>query len=691
MQNSKSENRKSVFTSIFNNIDAPQLNLKSFASALPNIIWIADSNGSMQFCNDYGLQYLGFENSDITDEEWASTVHPDEIKSIAEKWKEALIEKKPFQNIQKQKNKAGDYQWFKATANPIFNEKGEISHWIGISINIDEEIQNRQELEDRNHRLDLSIKNTRSGIWDWDLQKDTIIYNDNWWEMLGYKKGEFEENTSIWERLLHHDDRDQALSKLEKHILGESDFYESVYRLKTKSKKWLWVYDSGRVIDRDANGKALRFIGMQQDYSSRKYQEDFVRNSENKMRILAESAQKLMDFKTVDEIRGHCVNEIYKHIEGKGIVNFTSYEEKDKSWRVLKTKGHSSLIKNLMNIIGRPIENLSGKLDGNFDALMSTGKLLYFEPEIQNMLTDIISEKALNGVKKFIKLDKIYGIGIVKNDSVHGNITIIPKDSKLELDRNFIETIVYQTASALERKEFEEKILLQNEKLSDLNKDLDMVIKGLSHDLKAPINTAKGILQLRNKVNNAELSEELLFNLDKSLNRLDTITDDLLGMVFNNRTSVENSSIDIKSLINQAIEEQENEIAFDEINWLIKIDQNSDFYSDSKRIKLILRNLISNAIKYRDVNKSQKNIEISGSCNIETLRICVKDNGIGMKSDQLEKVFDLFYRANNQQKGIGLGLHIIKQTVHKLDGTIEVNSNFQEGTEIIFTIPNHVK
>lgn len=677
-----------MFTSIFNNTGGPENSLTSFANTLPNIVWITDKFGKMQFCNDYGLKYLGFENSKVSDEEWASTVHPDEFDSIKTLWEEATVNKKAFTNTQRQKNKAGDFEWFKVSANPFFDESGEIKNWIGISINIDEEIRSSQELKAANTRLDLSIRNSKSGIWDWDLKKDIIVYNDNWWEMLGFKKGDLEENTAIWERLLHEDDKKKALETLDDHIKGKTDFYESIYRLKTKSNEWLWIYDTGRVIDRGANGEALRFIGMQQDFTSRKFHEDFIKRSESNMRILAESAQTLMELRSQDEIREHCVDEIYKYIGGRGIVTYTSYEDGGKTWRIIKIKGYSNLLKKISKLLGRPIEGLSGPTDKQSLEAKTSGKLVSYKPNIPAVLKGVVGKALIHALKGIVNLEKVYAIGITKNTFVHGNIAIIPKDLNLELDQNFIETIVYQTASALERKEIEEKILLQNRELSDLNSEMDLVIKGLSHDLKAPINTAKGLLDLAEEETNVEFNSELRSHLQKSLNRLDDITDDLLGMVYNHRSSLEKTKINIKKIIAELIENQENESGFSESEWKIKVEQKADFYLDTKRIKLILRNLFSNSIKYRDKNKSKNIIEIKAICKNDYLKIHVKDNGIGMKKEQLAKVFDMFYRADHSTRGIGLGLHIIKQTVQKLDGTIEINSVYQEGTEIIFSIPN---
>jgi signal transduction histidine kinase len=104
----------------------------------------------------------------------------------------------------------------------------------------------------------------------------------------------------------------------------------------------------------------------------------------------------------------------------------------------------------------------------------------------------------------------------------------------------------------------------------------------------------------------------------------------------------------------------------------------------------VLTNILSNAIKYSDTKKLKPFIRIYVFINEEFCQIRVVDNGIGIAEESHEKIFDLFFRATEQAQGTGLGLFIVKDTIQKLKGTIEVDSMLDKGTTFVITIPNQI-
>ena len=123
----------------------------------------------------------------------------------------------------------------------------------------------------------------------------------------------------------------------------------------------------------------------------------------------------------------------------------------------------------------------------------------------------------------------------------------------------------------------------------------------------------------------------------------------------------------------------------------IKIDINCainfKLLSDEKRLIVILNNLIGNAIKYRDDKKKKLFIEVSAQNKESGYEISITDNGLGIKQEFLSKIFDMFYRASESSTGSGLGLYIVKETVEKLKGKIEVQSEFGVGTSFTLLLP----
>jgi signal transduction histidine kinase len=113
--------------------------------------------------------------------------------------------------------------------------------------------------------------------------------------------------------------------------------------------------------------------------------------------------------------------------------------------------------------------------------------------------------------------------------------------------------------------------------------------------------------------------------------------------------------------------------------------------TDRGRLKVVLKNLISNAINYSDPNKTESYIRISIEQENGFYSIQIADNGIGIPEDQLEHIFEMFYRANESSQGSGLGLYIVKETIEKLKGKVEVESSKGEGSTFKIKIPHKLK
>jgi PAS domain S-box-containing protein len=132
----------------------------------------------------------------------------------------------------------------------------------------------QKQLSSSEAQLKRAIENTGTGLWDWNIVTGEVYYNEVWCSMLGYDQSEIEPNVSTWEKLIHPSDMPIITEVLEKHMAGELDGYETIHRLKTKSGKWKWVLDKGRIVEWDETGKPLRAIGTHTDLDSQKQIEE---------------------------------------------------------------------------------------------------------------------------------------------------------------------------------------------------------------------------------------------------------------------------------------------------------------------------------------------------------------------------------------------------------------------------------
>jgi diguanylate cyclase (GGDEF)-like protein/PAS domain S-box-containing protein len=126
------------------------------------------------------------------------------------------------------------------------------------------------ELKEVKERLELAVEGGNIGIWDWNAVNDTVHFNENWAQMLGYELSELESNLNTWLNLIHPDDKKQALKDVEDHLEGKTKKYYNEHRLKTKSGDWKWIRDIGKVSERDEKGNPVRIVGVHIDIDNEK-------------------------------------------------------------------------------------------------------------------------------------------------------------------------------------------------------------------------------------------------------------------------------------------------------------------------------------------------------------------------------------------------------------------------------------
>jgi diguanylate cyclase (GGDEF)-like protein/PAS domain S-box-containing protein len=132
---------------------------------------------------------------------------------------------------------------------------------------------------------ELALERAQLGVWDWDLQTDACFYSTTWARMLGYTRSELPATSDLWLNLTHPDDRDRALASGEQHLAGLTEIIETELRLRHKSGEWIWVLDRGGVVERDAEGRPLRMVGVQTNITRQKAAEQALEQVNARFRL----------------------------------------------------------------------------------------------------------------------------------------------------------------------------------------------------------------------------------------------------------------------------------------------------------------------------------------------------------------------------------------------------------------------
>jgi PAS domain S-box-containing protein len=118
-------------------------------------------------------------------------------------------------------------------------------------------------------RLSMALASTASGIWEYQVKTRTAYYDSRWFTMLGYEPGALPAAYRSWADLLHPDDREQTEATMQ-HYLEEGKDFTQEFRLRTRDGRWLWISSSGKMVERDPQGRVLRIVGTHMDISERK-------------------------------------------------------------------------------------------------------------------------------------------------------------------------------------------------------------------------------------------------------------------------------------------------------------------------------------------------------------------------------------------------------------------------------------
>jgi signal transduction histidine kinase len=227
----------------------------------------------------------------------------------------------------------------------------------------------------------------------------------------------------------------------------------------------------------------------------------------------------------------------------------------------------------------------------------------------------------------------------------------------------------------------------QNEALTKANKELDYFFYAVSHDLRSPLTSVLGLIELMKMENDPTQINNYLSLQESSIKKMNDFIFDIIHIAKNARQELEVDSISFNSIIQDIIAQHEFNDDSQQIEKIVTVDQKNEFFGDATRLKIVLNNLISNAIHYSNLTQEKSIIKISVVTNLNEAIIKIWDNGIGIPKEFQQKVFDMFFRGNNEKPGTGLGLYMVHEIIHKMNGTIELKSELNHFTEFILHIP----
>lgn len=235
----------------------------------------------------------------------------------------------------------------------------------------------------------------------------------------------------------------------------------------------------------------------------------------------------------------------------------------------------------------------------------------------------------------------------------------------------------------------------QNEELHRLNNTKTNLLSIISHDLRSPFNAFLGLTEVmlmnfQENINDPNYFKERLQLINNRAKGLFSVADNLLNWAWTQtgEINVVFKNEKLKPIVNNQVEAHVENAAAKKINIEVQVPDEIEVNTDSEILAIIVRNFISNAIKY---SFSEGKILISANQSDKGVRLKVKDSGVGMDAEKLRKIKNTNEMESNigtnQEKGTGLGLIICKELIRKINGTFTLESIENKGTTVLLTLP----
>ncbi len=181
-------------------------------------------------------------------------------------------------------NGAGEKRLLSIIKTPKLDDNGNVEYVVCSGEDITEHHKSEELLRQSKKRLDLAMEATSDALWDWDLATNKAFFNPCFYTMLGYNPYELPQSFATWETLIHPEDKESAIKKIEAYVQKKIGSFEVEYRLKTKQGGWRWIMARGKVVERDENNTPVRMVGTHVDITERKLNEEALRISEAHLR-----------------------------------------------------------------------------------------------------------------------------------------------------------------------------------------------------------------------------------------------------------------------------------------------------------------------------------------------------------------------------------------------------------------------
>ncbi|MBF0549976.1 MAG: PAS domain S-box protein [Deltaproteobacteria bacterium] len=571
------------------------------------------------------------------------------------------------------------------TFGPIRSESGEITGALMLGQNITDHKLAQEALRRSEERFMLALEATRDGVWDWNPKTGEAYFSPRYYSMLGYAPDEVPPSYDTLTSWLHPEDREEAIQKLESCIHGASN-YESEFRLKTKSGEWRWILGRGRVVEREANGRALRIVGTYFDITERKESEAKIKHLNNILRSVRSVSQLITREKDRDRLIANACDVLVKN---RGYTF---------AWIVL-TDERGSLLAAVQAGFDPDCLPMAECLEGGrfpdcvLFALSQPG-VLVLHPADRCQGCPLPAECGSCGVMT----SRLNHDGVVYGALAVSLPTGFVFDSE---EQELFGELVADISYALYNLEQENKMKRLEAQIRQAQKiqAIGTLAGGIAHDFNNILFPIMGYSEMT--MDDVTVGSQAHRNLEailKAANRAKDLVRQIL--TFSRQTDHVLEPLALQPLVKESLK-----LLRASLPTTIEIQADIDpiggpVRADATQIHQIIMNLCINAsqamaqhggilkvdMREIDFDSPQDAIRLNVSPG-KYIRLTVSDTGCGMEPHVMERIFDPYFTTKALEEGTGLGLSMVHGIVHSYGGAIDLTSRLEAGTTFQIYLP----
>ncbi len=632
---------------------AQENRFRLLSEATHDVIWDADLTTHSLWWNDNYKKQFGYPEAEADAHlSWYSRMHPDDAARVARTMERAENDgHRQWRDEYRFRRADGEYADVLDRAYLIRDSTGKAIRAIGSMVDVTALKKTRAELALAEDRFRLVAKATNDFVYDWSMADDAMWWNEQFRDQFGYRDEDLQPGSTAWTDRIHPEDRSRVWDRMYEAFRERHTQTSFEYRFRKPDGTYAYILERGYIIY-NAGGVPVRMVGSMADLSPlRRAQEE-----------LEEKAATLQQFNAELEESGAALRE--------SLAKFQAVFDS--------------------NMIGIFFWNLGGAVvEANDEFLSATG---YSRQDLESgrlnwaQLTPEehrpADEKALEEVTRtgvYTPFEKEY----FRRDG--SRVPVIVGGALLEGYSNLGIGFLLNIS---ERKQADRQLRHTLEELKKRNYELDTYVYKVSHDLRAPLASILGLINILKEEQDLGTIHHYIALMENRARKLDVFIQSILAHSRTNSTEVLVGPVCFDKIIRESFEDLRYLPRFDQVRLKVHQEGGDLLYSDALKVSILLKNFLSNAIKYSNPQVADSFVDFAIRTTPTEAVITIRDNGIGIEPQYVGRIFDMFFRGTEKSDGSGLGLYIVKQTIEKLGGSITVESQLGQGTTFRIVLPN---